>query len=155
MIAVAQKGYYLMIIEKDIEASGELEICEINNEFILNFNIGTTSVSDDMQQEIEEAISMVKKRDFEKYNGNNSIPEWKKGRKWCSNGGDGVEFDYLSLDIDIDRNGITYKINGGFHDVADDLLEAEISIPIDLSRYNGLIKNMVHRYIDDTYFRNC
>lgn len=155
MLAVAQKGYCLPIIEKDIKTSGALNTCEICNEFIIGFNMEIIGMSEDMRHKIEEAIITAKKKYFEKYNEDYPIPEWKKNEKWCSNGFDSIEFDFLALDIDIGRNGITYHIDGGFHDIEDDLLEANISIPLNLSKYNGLVKNLIHRYIDDTYFRNC
>lgn len=150
MLALAQNGYCLPIIEKDIQVSRVLNTCELNNEFILGFNVEIIGVSGDMRHKIEKAITKAKAQCFK-----SPIPEWKKDKKWCSNGGDGIEFDYLSLDIDMSMEGITYSISGGFHDIMDDMLEGEISIPMDLHKYNGMVKNLVHRYIDDKYFRNC
>lgn len=155
MLAVAQKGYFLPIIERDIKVSGVLDSCEVCNELMIGFSTEITCMSEDIRHEVEEAIISAKIKYFARYDEEHPIPEWKKSQKWCSSESDGIEFDFLSLDIDIGVNGITYKINGGFHDIKDDLLEANISIPLDLSKYNGIVKNLVHRYIDNTYFRNC
>ena len=43
----------------------------------------------------------------------------------------------------------------GFHDAVDIFMETDIEVPIDLRKYNSLVKNMVHRYIDDVFFKNC
>lgn len=155
MLAVAQKGYFLPIIEKDIKVSGVLNTCEFCNELMIGYNMEITGISEELRHEVEAAIIIAKREYFARYDENHPIPEWKKSQKWCSSESDGVEFDYLALDIDIGANGITYHIDGGFHDSKDHLLEANISVPLDLNKYNGLVKNLVHRYIDDTYFRNC
>lgn len=140
MLATAQKGYFLPVIEKDIVTDGNLSTCEFCNEFSIGFSMEIKSLSKDIQQEIKNAIIEEKKKRSEK--------------NWSTLGSDGVEFDYLVLDIDAGMKGITYHVDGAFHDAENELIEENISIPIDLSRYNRLIKNLVYRHIDEVYLRN-
>ena len=68
----------------------------------------------------------------------------------------GIKFDYISLNVEVKENKpVQYFIRAGFHDAVDSFMETDIEIPIDLHKYNSLVKNMVHRYIDDVFFKNC
>ena len=141
MLATAQKGYFLPVIEKDIVTDGNLSTCEFCNEFSICFSLEIKSLSKEIQQEIKNAIIAEKKT--------------RRERKWSTLGSDGVEFEYLVLDINAGMRGIRYHVDGAFHDVQNKLIEENISISIDLSKYNRLIRNLVHRHIDEVYLRNC
>ena len=76
--------------------------------------------------------------------------------KWCRLDHKGIEFDYISLSVEVKENKpVQYFIRAGFHDIVDSFMETDIEVPIDLRKYNSLVKNMVHRYIDDVFFKNC
>ena len=148
MLAVAQKGYSLPIIEQDIKVDGNVEV--FTDEFCgVSFDINIIDLSSELWKEVDTAIINEKMVYLKRYNG------LYKDKKWCRLDHKGIEFNYISLNIEAKENKpVQYFIRAGFHDIVDSFMETEIEIPIDLRKYNSLVKNMVHRYIDDVFFKN-
>lgn len=149
MLAVAQKGYFLPIIEKDIKVDGNVEV--YSEEFCgMAFDINIIDLSDELWEEVDSAIITEKIQYLKRFDG------LYKDKKWCRPDHKGVEFNYICLNIEVKENSpIQYSIRAGFHDVMDRFMETDIEVPIELRKYNGLVKNLLHRYIDDIFFRNC
>lgn len=149
MLAVVQKGYSLPIIEQDIKVDGNVEV--FTDEFCgVSFDINIIDLSSELWKEVDTAIINEKMVYLKRYNG------LYKDKKWCRLDHKGIEFNYISLNIEAKENKpVQYFIRAGFHDIVDCFMETEIEIPIDLHKYNSLVKNMVHRYIDDVFFKNC
>lgn len=149
MLAVAQKEYFLPIIEKDIKVSGNVEV--YSEEFCgMAFDINIIDLSDELWEEVDSAIITEKIQYLKRFDG------LYKDKKWCRPDHKGVEFNYIWLNIEVKENKpIQYSIRAGFRDVIDRFMETDIEVPIDLRKYNGLVKNLLHRYIDDVFFRNC
>lgn len=147
MLAVAQKGYSLPIIEKDIKVDGNVEV--FSDEFCsLALDINIIDLSDELWEEVNTAVINEKTKYLNRYDG------IYKDRKWCRLDYKGIEFDYICLNIEVKENKpVQYFVRVGFHDIVDKLLETDIEVPVDLRKYNGLVKNVVHRYIDNTFFK--
>lgn len=149
MLAVAQKGYCLPITEREIKVDGKVEV--FAEEFCgISFDINIIDLSNELWEELDVAIVCEKFKYLKRYDGLHS------NKRWCRLDHKGIEFDYISLSVEVKENKpVQYFIRAGFHDVVDIFMETDIEIPIDLHKYNSLVKNMVHRYIDDVFFKNC
>ena len=149
MLAVAQMGYCLPIIEKDIKIDGNVEV--FSEEFCgVAFDMNIIDLSDELWEEVDSAIINEKIQYLKRFDG------LYKNEKWYRLDHKEIEFDYISLSVEVKENKpVQYFIRAGFHDVVDIFMETDIEIPIDLHKYNSLVKNMVHRYIDDVFFKNC
>ena len=116
----------------------------------MSFDINIMDLSDKLWKELDFAIVNEKIEYLKRYEG------LRQHEKWCRLDHKGIEFDYISLRVEVKENKpVQYFIRAGFHDVVDIFMETDIEIPIDLHKYNSLVKNMVHRYIDDVFFKNC
>ena len=149
MLAVAQEGYCLPIMESGIKVDRNVEV--FPDEFCgISFDINIMDLSDKLWEELDIAIVNEKIEYLKRYDG------LYQHKKWCRLDHKGIEFDYVSLNVEVKENRpVQYFIRAGFHDAVDSFMETDTEIPIDLRKYNGLVKNMVHRYIDDVFFKNC
>lgn len=138
--AIAEKGMVLPIIDKDIVTDGKINAFGLGNEFQFGFYMDINKISDSMWGKIHKAIIQAKSE------------KTAKERRWTSGGYDSIEFEFISLNLSVTESGIDYTIDGLFHDSSDENLEADFHVALDLSRYNGMVKRLVHKYIDDTYF---
>lgn len=148
MLAVAQKGYCLPIIEKDIKVDGKMEV--FPDEFCgICFDMNVIDLSDKLWEEVDSAIVNEKIEYMKRYDG------LYRDKQWCRMDHKGIEFDYICLNIEVKENKpIHYFIRAGFHDTMDRMMETEIEVPVDLRKYNGFVKNLLHRYIDDVFFKS-
>ncbi|WP_270271071.1 hypothetical protein [Enterocloster clostridioformis] len=149
MLAVTQKGYSLPIMESGIKVDGNVEV--FPEEFCgVAFDMNIIDLSDELWEEVDSAIINEKIQYLKRFDG------LYKNEKWCRLDHKRIEFDYISLSVEVKENKpVQYFIRAGFHDAVDNFMETDIEIPIDLRKYNGLVKNMFHRYIDDVFFKNC
>lgn len=149
MLAVVQKGYSLPIMESGIKVDGNVEV--FPDEFCgVTFDINIMDLSNKLWRELDFAIVNEKIEYLKRYDG------LRQHDKWCRLDHKGIEFDYISLSVEVKENKpVQYFIRAGFHDIVDCFMETDIEVPIDLRKYNSLVKNMVHRYIDDVFFKNC
>lgn len=148
MLAVAQKGYCLPIMEKEVKVDGNVEV--FPDEFCgICFDLNIIDLSDKLWEELDSAIVNEKIKYLKRYDG------LYRDQQWCRMDHKGIKFDYICLNIEVKENRpVQYSIRAGFHDTMDSYMETEVEVPVDLHKYNGLVKNLLHRYIDDVFFKN-
>lgn len=141
---VSQVEYFLTINDDEIQTTTKVNEIETEDEgFHICFRIPIKALSDGIWEKIKQSI-IVSKREYN----NDSCNK----RKWMSDGYGDIVFHYFVLSVWVDQNGISYNILCGFNDMEDELLEELVDIPIDLHRYDKEVRELVHQFIDDTFF---
>ena len=141
---VSQIEYYLTIADDEIQTTTKVEEIETEDDgFHICFRIPIKALSDGIWENINKSVIKAKRE---------CCNDTQNKRKWISDGSGGIEFNYFVLSVWVDQNGISYDIYCGFNDIKDTLLEEYINVPIDLHRYDKEVRDLVHQYIDDTFF---
>lgn len=140
---VLKKGYSLPIENEDIGTTKTVKEINTGDDFSISFRLDITYLSSEIWEIVKCAIVEGKKNPLFPLNIN---------ERWHSDGSGEVEFFVLVLLIWVDRNGISYYIDGAFCDNKNESLEGYFSVPVDLHRYDEDIKTLVHKYVDDTFF---
>lgn len=138
-----QKEYRLPIEDQDIGTTKVVKEIDTGDKFYISFRLDITYLSDEIWKKVEYAIEEEKK---------NPLLPLKTNKHWHSDKSENIEFFIFVLLIWVDGNGISYYIDGAFRDDRNESLEAYLSIPVDLHRYNGAVRTLVHQYVDDTFF---
>lgn len=113
--------------------------------------INILDMSDELKKKVEKAIEKSKveySKMMEEYNRESNA---NHSTVW-SDKPVIIDFTGLSVSLGIDKP-IEYKINVGFHDADNDLMEEwECSINVDLSAHDEEIKKMILKLLIDRFF---
>ena len=130
---------------------GVLELGSLTfDEDYMEVSIDICGMSDSLKAEVDKAIEIKKLEHTERYNALNQEKGLHLKTVW-SNELIALDFTYLRVILE-EGKPIHYSVCVGFHDSADELMEDDCEITVDLSGHTNELKKAIIKVLLDKFF---
>ena len=130
---------------------GILELGNLTfNEDYMEVSMDICDMSDNLKAEVKKAIEIKKLEHTETYSALNQEKGWNLKTVW-SNKPIALDYTYLRVILE-EGKPIHYSVCVGFHDSADELMEDNCEITVDLAEYQNELKKAIIKVLVDKFF---